>query len=362
MTMSKRLILFCDGTWNKLADSEVDGSSSTNVVRLLEATLPSDSNKILQIVQYIEGIGTGDSEKIRGGGFGYGFSTNVKDGYRFIVCNYEPGDEIFIIGFSRGGVVAICISAIICGVGIIKREHIHMITKIYNWYASKSPDTSPGSARTKEFRKQYTWGGEEIKFLGIWDAVDSVFGHFTTGGFSWIIYSIYETIFGQNKSRLFFHDNRLSSRILSAYHALAADERRWQFRPVLWQLSYTQSLRNQESKNKGETLPYGERWFRGVHCNVGGGYPATGLSDSALEWIAEMAAKHSMQIDLQRITNPPFRPNNEEEIQDSQKLLYRVLAVVFAKIPSYIWPFSRINKSDAKYIRWNGDYLRQRNN
>ena len=58
-----------------------------------------------------------------------------------------------------------------------------------------------------------------------------------------------------------FHDVKLSSIILSAYHALAIDERRWPFRPTLWELNNEHLRRIAESERNRKTSPYEERWF-----------------------------------------------------------------------------------------------------
>lgn len=105
-----------------------------------------------------------------------------------------------------------------------------------------------------------------------------------------------------------FHDVKLSSIILSAYHALAIDERRWPFRPTLWELNNEHLRRIAESERNRKTSPYEERWFPGVHSNVGGGYENTGLSDCALEWMAEKAKHRGLNAVLQSTAQRPFHP------------------------------------------------------
>ena len=94
----KRLIVCCDGTWQKLANS-----CPTNVVKIAQAIKPVASDGTPQIVFYDEGIGTGDEiNRITGGAFGWGIDQNIQDAYRFLCLNYEAGDEIYLFGFSRG--------------------------------------------------------------------------------------------------------------------------------------------------------------------------------------------------------------------------------------------------------------------
>ena len=49
---------------------------------------------------------------------GRGITTNIADCYRFIIDHYEPGDRIYLIGFSRGAYTVRCVANLLmyCGV------------------------------------------------------------------------------------------------------------------------------------------------------------------------------------------------------------------------------------------------------
>ena len=83
-----------------------------------------------------------------------------------------------------------------------------------------------------------------------------------------------------------FHDFKLSNSVANAYHALAIDDVRKSFHPVLFE----------PGRNKNGELK--QVWFTGMHSDVGGGYPGTesGLSDIALEWMIGHAVKHGLHI------------------------------------------------------------------
>jgi uncharacterized protein (DUF2235 family) len=342
----KKLLVFCDGTWNKTDKITKDGlPCPTNVIRLFEATLCyDDKGKSPQIVHYIDGVGTRKMERIIGGAFGYGISNNIKDGYRFIVSNYNEGDEIFLFGFSRGAFAARSLAGLIHNLGILRREKIYLINEVYKKYQDISTEWHPDGSEAKKFCRENTWGDEnkKIKFLGVWDTVGALgtpYGIVTR----WIM------------SKLFkykFHNVKLSSSIESACHALAIDERRWPFRPNLWELSASHDPKKFEQK-----------WFPGVHSNVGGGYCVTGLSDLALKWIADKAKEHGLHVNLGLISNPSFEPYHrdkciKEAIDSSQIFFYRLATLLFTKLPSYIGLVSSEDKPFVQYIRWNGDYLR----
>jgi hypothetical protein len=75
--------------------------------------------------------------------------------------------------------------------------------------------------------------------------------------------------------------------VLNACQALAIDERRREFPPTLWTPPSTPLA--------GQTLE--QVWFCGVHCDVGGGYPETGLSDITFSWMLGKATTLGLQID-----------------------------------------------------------------
>jgi hypothetical protein len=76
-----------------------------------------------------------------------------------------------------------------------------------------------------------------------------------------------------------FHDPQLSTKVKHAYHAVSIHERRSTFVPTLWE--------KQPAAPADQILE--QVWFPGVHCDVGGGYNAAGLSDEPLYWMMEKA-------------------------------------------------------------------------
>ena len=99
--MPKRLVVCCDGTWNS-----PDEKNPTNVSKIALAIAPSDASGKEQRTYYGSGVGTRKNERFRGGAFGVGLSRDVRNAYRFLVDNFEPGDEIYFFGFSRGAFTA----------------------------------------------------------------------------------------------------------------------------------------------------------------------------------------------------------------------------------------------------------------
>src|SRR4051812_47997249 len=98
----KRIVICCDGTWQRPEQRWLGMDSPTNVWRLA-ASVAKVGTDVPQIVWYDQGVGTGDPLDIATGGLtGSGLNQNIIEAYRFLVSNYVVGDEIYLFGFSRG--------------------------------------------------------------------------------------------------------------------------------------------------------------------------------------------------------------------------------------------------------------------
>jgi uncharacterized protein (DUF2235 family) len=273
----KRLITCSDGTWNKPGNTDRGKPVLTNVERMFQCICEEDTadpeQPVAQLKFYDEGVGTGSAlaDKLLGGITGAGIDKNIKDVYTFLVLNYEPGDEIYLFGFSRGAYTARSIAGLIRNCGMLKPGYLSLIDKAYELYRDRNKYTAPDSDLMKAFRRQYAWENiTPIKFIGVWDTVGSL-------GIPLPWYKL------RNRTKYQFHDVTLSSTVEYACQALAIDERRKLFMPTLWEKSNT--VKNDPlHKQKME-----QRWFAGVHSNVGGGYVDTGLSDIALNWLVKKA-------------------------------------------------------------------------
>src|SRR5262245_44897204 len=92
---SRRLVVLYDGTDNKAA-------SRTNVWCTSELLADEGADGVPQLKKYIEGVGTDFGHIAMGSIFGDGVSRRIRDGYTWLVENYEPNAEIYVFGFSRG--------------------------------------------------------------------------------------------------------------------------------------------------------------------------------------------------------------------------------------------------------------------
>src|SRR5262249_26159885 len=127
--MSKKIVICCDGTWNTR-----DQKSPTNVVRIHDAVLPTDADGRAQVAFYHQGVGTNGWDRLIGGAFGFGLSRCVRDAYRFVVEHFEPGDELYFFGFSRGAYTARSAVGFIHNCGILRPEYAGKVDEAYAVY------------------------------------------------------------------------------------------------------------------------------------------------------------------------------------------------------------------------------------
>ena len=290
----KRLVLCCDGTWNS-ADKEDDHGNPcvTNVVELAFRVAKRDGDT-LQILYYDQGVGTGNFvDHLFGGAFGDGLIDNIYDGYRFLIANYEPGDEVYLFGFSRGAFTARSLAGMIRKCGILKRESVEHYREALALYKDGQ---HPDDAVPRQFREQHSvCGGEAIgiKLVGVWDTVGAL--GIPLRGMRWLTHRQYQ-----------FHDTELSGSVRFAFHALAVDEHRAPFAPTLW-----------TAKPKdGQVVE--QTWFCGAHSDVGGGYAERGLSDIALRWMIEKAGQAGLAFDDGVEAAHPLHPNCCGTLHDSK--------------------------------------------
>src|SRR5680860_226505 len=262
--MSKRLIVCCDGTWNTPDQQQNGKPSPTNVTKVKRAIAPRDRHGMEQRVSYHKGVGTTRWERIRGGAFGFGLSRDVRNAYRFLVDNYEPGDELFFFGFSRGAFTARSTVGFVRNSGILRPDEVGRLDEAFALYRSRSK--APRSPEAELFRKQFSFESC-IRFIGVWDTVGAL--GIPLNGLRWV---------NAINRRDQFHDTELSSTVDSAFQGLAINEKRKAFIPAIW-----------HPKPDAVSQQLRQVWFAGVHSDVGGGYLESELSDIALCWMTKQA-------------------------------------------------------------------------
>lgn len=294
----KRIVICADGTWNHR--DQVVGKAGrrhpSNVTKVARGVMARDATGVDQVVLYHEGVGTGGGlDRWTGGAFGRGLEANIRQLYRFIIYNHEPGDELFFFGFSRGAFTVRTLAGFMSKVGLAEKNGDYYVPELYACYEKGLAPGDPTWDRIAG--KVKAQACPPIKFIGVWDTV----GALGAPGFlgQWL-----------HSGKYRYHDVALNGAIQNAAQALAIDERRKPFLPSIW---------TRPTDWQGELQ---QAWFPGVHTNVGGGYEFDGVANEALHWIVEKAHALGLAFDEEYLGY--FRPCFNSDLYDSMSLAYRV--------------------------------------
>ena len=309
--MAKNIVLFSDGTGNSASKL-----FKTNVWRLYQALdLHSDAGQPIQLPYHDDGVGTSSLGLLAGlgGAFGYGLKRNVLDLYCFLSRHYEPGDQIYAFGFSRGAFTIRVLVGLIANQGIVQArteiERRQLAERTYWAYLEdrhgRSEKRGPLSPFLLKLRK---WTGRSsstglplldpprIRFVGLWDTVSAYGGNPLTVPLIDCFYPVR------------FADHRLSPRVERACHALALDDERLSFHPEIW------DEREEEDPNRISQV-----WFAGVHSNVGGSYPDDGMSLISLLWMIEQARDAGLRFNISEVVRLRAAANPHGKMYDSRR-------------------------------------------
>jgi len=283
MPRKRRLALFLDGTLKKVDDN-------TNVSRLKSLCCsPKSADGTDQLLYYHMGV-TG----LLGLLYGRHLSRNIGLAYEWLIEQYNPGDEIFIFGFSRGAYTARSLTGYIAKCGLLTRGAPLGVNQLYNRYRRPDARTiwnliESGNAATPEEELMLKYSQPtHIKFVGVWETVGTL-------GIPWFHIRFI------SRSTLDFHHTGLRRPMENGFHALAIDEHRQHFPPTLW------TLRRPPKDGPNVTIAapdpnaaprpltsVEQRWFVGSHDNIGGGRKNDALANIPLRWIMQKASLHGL--------------------------------------------------------------------
>lgn len=283
--MGRNVVLCCDGTDNQF------GPNNTNIVRLVQVL---DRHPDRQVVYYDPGMGTLAEPGIRGRtsqalaelwarAFGTDLKWKVQEAYTYLMETWEPGDRVYLFGFSRGAYTVRVLAGMLHLLGLLPRGSHNLVPYAYRLFRAV-----PGKGHGREADEgsqywrlcnQFRWtfarpvddDGDERRFpvhvLGLWDTISSV-------GWVWDPAS--------------FPYTATNPGVRIVRHAVSIDERRCFFRQNLLHQAAAQDLK--------------QFWFAGVHADIGGGYPEQdgGLWRMPFEWMLDEAAAAGLCVDQRR--------------------------------------------------------------
>jgi len=284
--MPKNIAIFSDGTGQA---GGIPRSIPSNVYRMFSAC-PVIAG--VQAIFYEHGVGApvaaarpGRRRQLRNAlsrMTGLGINENIADCYDALIRLYEPGDRIFLFGFSRGGYAVRSVGGVlgICGIprysphGLdLRKDHrarrravLRAVRGVYQSYGSGAAGQKQRQARAATFRKQHASHEDGVVpyFIGVWDTVRAIG-----------LPGVSSLIFWRHK----FHDSALNPGVPYGRHALSIDENRAMFFPELWD----------EAESDRISGRIKQVWFPGVHSDVGGGYAERELADLTLNWMIDEA-------------------------------------------------------------------------
>lgn len=311
----RRIVILFDGTWNRPdAKDEV-----TNVVKLHRAIPETDASGVRQIAHYEIGIATSGFGRLTflAGVLGVGISARIRSAYRFLCETYQPGDEIYAFGFSRGAFEARSLAAMVALVGLAPPDKPRAM-KAAGRYSERHA-ASPNQRKLDRIRAAGRYP-IRIRCVGAWETV----GNF---GIPFLTRRVLKETLG-------FYDSELSPLVDVGLQALAIDEPRAPYKPILW------------TTKQGAALPPGQQieqvWFAGCHANIGGGYKDSALSDIALLWMAERASQLTgLAVDTAGLRAATRPDPLGEQVSPTSDLLYKV---------SYLFPYIRLIRQERRGI------------
>ncbi|MDR3465184.1 MAG: DUF2235 domain-containing protein [Xanthobacteraceae bacterium] len=290
----RKIVVFADGTGNAFTTQE------SNVWRLYQAL---DQSRPDQLAHYIKGVGTSEFKPFAmlDGATGIGVPSNVRKLYRFICRNWQPGDEIYMFGFSRGSFTIRTLVGLIDHEGLIPavidnspvsqaemRRNARAAWRAYRaktipwttslptiWLTRIVRDLLLGIFNVILRRRAYATVARatkaqhrdevRIKFVGVFDTVEA-YG---------VPLEEFRRAIDVTIWPISFRNRILTPKVERACHALSLDDERVTFHPLRF-----------DRENSKDPDRIEEVWFAGVHSDVGGGYPIDDLACVPLFWMA----------------------------------------------------------------------------
>jgi uncharacterized protein (DUF2235 family) len=196
---------------------------------------------------------------------GRGINRQIRRAYGYLASRYRPGDAIFLMGYSRGAYAVRSLAGVIDQVGLIRAEHAteRNIRDIYRHYQN-----NPTGPHAQAFVKAFCHADTPIEMIGVWDTVKAL-------GLR------VPLLWRLDQKKHDFHNHALGKSVKHGFHALALDETRLVYEPIMWTVQ-------PDWQGRVEQV-----WFRGAHSDVGGqldGFVAARpLANISLVWMLEKA-------------------------------------------------------------------------
>lgn len=252
-------VIIMDGTMSSLEEGYETNAGIT--FRMLSEMAPSKAMSL----RYEAGLQWQGMRRAMDVLAGVGINDQIRAAYGFLASRYQPGDRIFFFGFSRGAYAVRSLAGVIDKVGLLKADCATQrnVRQAYRHYR-----LGPGSEAARAFREAHCHASAPIEMIGVWDTVRAL-------GFRAPL------LWRFSPEEHSFHSHHLGHCVRNGFQALALNETRKAYEPVLW-----------ESRDTHEGALV-QMWFPGSHSDVGGHlngvYEARKLANIPLVWMLEQA-------------------------------------------------------------------------
>lgn len=251
-------VVLIDGTFASLMEGR--HSNIGRIYRLLRPLRGVDLRVRYAAGQQWEAWGS-----LIGIAMGHGMGSRIRDAYGWLASSYRPGDRVFLLGYSRGAFAIRSLAGMIGQIGLLRAEEAttRNIRSIWRNYRGGAD-----VAARADLRRRLCHDQVPIAFLGVFDTVMALGIRLPL---MWML----------TEPRYRFHDQHLGSDVRRAAQALALNETRAAYQPILW---------SSEDHAAGTIA---QMWFRGYHADIGGqlwgAEEARPLANIPLVWMLEQA-------------------------------------------------------------------------
>lgn len=207
---------------------------------------------------------------------GVGLNRQIKRAYQFLARGYRPGDRIILMGYSRGAYAVRSLAGMIDRVGLLRPAHLDRDTVERHYALYRA---APESDQAQSLKQRLCHGDVPIAFLGAYDTV-------RPSGIEF--FGLWQIVPAPHA----FHTDAVGKSVMVARHALALQETRAAYHPMIWTTTQAQA-------DSGQVQ---QMWFRGTHGDVGGQLGGLGwarpLANIALIWMLSEAARAGLALPM----------------------------------------------------------------
>src|SRR6478752_545826 len=275
--MTKNMVICLDGT-----GKEVKVSGRSNILKLFE--LLDLRNPQQQVGYYDPGVGTFAApsawsaparalSRVGGMAIGNGLRQNRGDAYTYLMNTWEPEDQVFLFGFSRGAYTARALAGMVHRLGLLRPGSENLIPYAVSVYARRRNsdlDEPEGWDRIEAFSTALSRTAQgkslslPIRFMGLFDTVKAA------------------SVFGRD---LKWPYTRMLPNVAEVRHAVSIDEKRRPYREYL------------VKPKAGKPPKLSETWFAGVHSDIGGSFEdKPELGKITLRWMVDGATQAGLIV------------------------------------------------------------------